>query len=268
MLLKHNLREGAREMNVVPGLHSTLVSIPKMANADHIAGFDKSNATIYDATTTPIISLADPVVIAPRCKTMGLWKLDLDAGTHDTRDKTYVWATNETVNAIFDLPNNRQTMLYYHASAGFPTKESFLDALRAGNYATWPGLTTALISKHFFDSDKMQKGHMKGQCQGVRSTKGKALEHIVRREQHIKIEPGAEDSPKAQIKQHDNIFIWIVDLGNTIHLDQTGAFPFTSQQGNRYIMEVIHVNANYIFCKPMRNKTGGEMIAACQKILN
>jgi hypothetical protein len=268
MLLKHNLREGAREMNVVPGLHSTLVSIPKMADADYIVEFDKSNATIYDATTTTITSLADPVVVAHRCKTTGLWKLDLDAGTHDTRDETNIQATDETVNAIFDLPNNQQTMLYYHASAGFPTKESFLDAVRAGNYATWPGLTTAIISKHFLDSGKTQKGHMKGQCQGVRSTKQKALEHIVTREQHIKIEPGTEDSPKAQIKQHDNIFIWIVDLGNTIHSDQTGAFPFISQRGNRYIMEVIHINANYIFCKPMRNKTEDEMITAYQKILN
>jgi hypothetical protein len=112
MLLKHNLWEGAGKINVVLGLHSTLVSIPKMADADYIAVFDKSNATIYDATTTTITSLADPVVAAPRCKTTGLWKLDLDAGTHDTRDETNVRATDEMVNAIFDLPNNQQTMLY------------------------------------------------------------------------------------------------------------------------------------------------------------
>ncbi len=113
----------------------------------------------------------------------------------------------------------------------------------------------------------MQKGHMKGQHQGVRSSKQKALEHILAREQHIKIEPGTENSP-TQIKQHDNIFIQIVDLANTIHSDQTGAFPFTSQRGNRYIMVFIHVNANYIFCKPMKNKTEGEMIATYQKIVN
>jgi hypothetical protein len=34
MLLKHKLQEGVRKMNVVPGLHSTLVNIPKIANAD------------------------------------------------------------------------------------------------------------------------------------------------------------------------------------------------------------------------------------------
>jgi hypothetical protein len=65
MLLKHKLQEGAREMNAVPGLHSTLVSIPKIANADYIGVFDKHKATIYDAMTTTITALANPVVVAP-----------------------------------------------------------------------------------------------------------------------------------------------------------------------------------------------------------
>jgi hypothetical protein len=59
-------------MNVAPGLHSTLISIPKMANADYIVVFDKHKATIYDATTTMIIASADPIVIEPQCQTTGL----------------------------------------------------------------------------------------------------------------------------------------------------------------------------------------------------
>jgi hypothetical protein len=42
ILLKHKIREGAREMNIVPGLHSTLVSVPKMVDEDYIVVFDKS----------------------------------------------------------------------------------------------------------------------------------------------------------------------------------------------------------------------------------
>ncbi len=41
MLLKHKLREGARETNIVPGLHSTLVSVPKIVDKDYIVVFDK-----------------------------------------------------------------------------------------------------------------------------------------------------------------------------------------------------------------------------------
>ncbi len=69
MLLKHKLREGEREMNVVPGIHSTLVSIPKMADTDYIAVFNKHKATIYNATTTTITASIDPIVIATWCQT-------------------------------------------------------------------------------------------------------------------------------------------------------------------------------------------------------
>ncbi len=176
--------------------------------------------------------------------------------------------TAETASAISGLPNNQQTVLYYHAAAGFLPKKTFLDAVRTGNYTTWQGLTTQLINKHFPDSNETQKGHMKGQRQGVQSTRQKALEYIIAREQHNKIKPGTEDAPKSNIKQHDNMFIKIMDLTNTTHSDQTGAFPFTSQCSNRYTMVAIHINANYIFCKQMKTKTEGEMIAAYQKIVD
>jgi hypothetical protein len=45
MLLKNKLQEGAREMNVVPVLHSTLVSIPKFADADYITYLTKTRLT-------------------------------------------------------------------------------------------------------------------------------------------------------------------------------------------------------------------------------
>jgi hypothetical protein len=55
-------------MNVVPGLHSTLVSIPKMANADYIVVFNKYKATIYNTRTTTITASADPVVTTTWCQ--------------------------------------------------------------------------------------------------------------------------------------------------------------------------------------------------------
>jgi hypothetical protein len=36
MWLKHDLQPKASKMNIVPNLHSTLISIPKMADADYI----------------------------------------------------------------------------------------------------------------------------------------------------------------------------------------------------------------------------------------
>ncbi len=78
MRLKHNLREGAGEMNIVPNLHSTLISVSKMAEHGYIAVFNKTEAKIYDETTTMITASGEPIITGPRCNEMGLWKMNLD----------------------------------------------------------------------------------------------------------------------------------------------------------------------------------------------
>ncbi len=66
----------------------------------------------------------------------------------------------------------------------------------------------------------------------------------------------------------NNIFVCMEDCNEEVHTNQTGAFPHTSQHGNSYIMVAVHLNANYIFAKPMKNRKEGEMIRVYQKILN
>jgi hypothetical protein len=161
MQLKHNLCAGRGEMNIVPNLHSTLISVPKMANHGYIAVSDKMEARIYNGTTTTIRTLGDPLIVAPRCDVTGLWKmeLNLDYEILGREHPNHFSVGINTANTIFDLPNTRQSLMYYyHALVGFPVKETFMDAVRAGNYATWPGLTTTLISKHFQTPKKCKRG--------------------------------------------------------------------------------------------------------------
>jgi hypothetical protein len=116
------------------------------------------------------------------------------------------------------------------------------------------------------DSDKTAKGHLKGQRQGIRSTKHNAFTALVKQEEtRTKIE--GESSPHKPLlpTKLDDIFIRVVELTKEIHTDQTSAFPHISQRGNRYIMVAIHLDANYIFAEPMRNRTEGEMIRMYQK---
>ncbi len=58
----------------------------------------------------------------------------------------------------------------------------------------------------------------------------------------------------------NDIFVHVEDLNEEIHTNQTGAFPHTSQCGNRYIVVAVHLDANFIFTKPMKNRMEGEMI--------
>jgi hypothetical protein len=52
-------------MNIVPELHSTLLSVPKILDKDYIVVFDKKSAKTYEAKTTPIMATAEPVLKAP-----------------------------------------------------------------------------------------------------------------------------------------------------------------------------------------------------------
>jgi hypothetical protein len=61
---KHKLCETAKKISIVSGLHSTLISVPKLADADYITVFKKDKATIYNATTTSILTTLPPVLKA------------------------------------------------------------------------------------------------------------------------------------------------------------------------------------------------------------
>ena len=76
MLLKHQLRQGAREVNIVPGLHTTLISVSKLADENYVMIFNKNEAKIYDTTTTNVSTTQPPILMAPRCKHMGLWTVE------------------------------------------------------------------------------------------------------------------------------------------------------------------------------------------------
>jgi len=65
-------------MNIVPGLHSALVSIPKLAEAGYTTVFNKTGAAIYDDYTTTITATSPPVLESERCEQTGMWKLDLN----------------------------------------------------------------------------------------------------------------------------------------------------------------------------------------------
>ena len=118
-------------MNIVPNLHSTLISVPKLAEHGYSVVFNKKEGKIYDGTTTTVMTLGEPIINAPRCEDMGLWKtnLNLDYKILGCKSSDQFIAGVDAANVIFDLPNSQQLLIYFHALAGFPTKETFTDAV-------------------------------------------------------------------------------------------------------------------------------------------
>jgi hypothetical protein len=77
----------------------------------------------------------------------------------------------ERANNAYDLPSIKQTDIYLHAAAGLPVEDTWIKAIKAGNFSTWPKITPKTVQRHFLESDETQKENMKKQHRGVRSTR-------------------------------------------------------------------------------------------------
>eukprot|EP00804_Cyclotella_cryptica_P009391 CCRYP_018074-RA/>CCRYP_018074-RA protein AED:0.17 eAED:0.15 QI:0/0/0/0.75/0/0/4/0/1210 len=274
-----NVRPPANTVDIVPNLHQTLLSGSKFSDANYTAVYDKHEVNFYDSATINITERA--VLTGYRCPRTGLWRiplrpitvnentdtliLDSKCGLQSTQPRYHVptpthirehlqaslQCNTDHILNVYELPSIEQSIRYLHAAAGFPTKSTWLAAIRKGNYRTWPLITVKNAHKHFPQYEETQQGHMRNQRQGTRSTK-QAL-------------PQAE--PRTPLPQLHDIFIRTYDTHSTLYTDQTGKFPHLSSQGNRYQMILYHVDSNSIWAEPTKNKTEGELILARNRAL-
>jgi hypothetical protein len=140
---------------------------------------------------------------------------------------------------VYELKTQPELVRYYHAAAGFPTKPSWLKAIKNKQYASWPGLTWEAVNKNFSESEETLKGHGRKTRSGLRSTKATP---------QIDEEEESEEATKLTrppTRQKEAI-IRIYDLSDEaerlIYTDQTGRFPQKSSRGNQYIMVLIEID--------------------------
>ncbi len=139
------------------------MSVPKLADAGYTTVLSKDGRAIYGDNTTAITANNPPILESDWCQHTGMCRLNLDPKNPNTHSPGKQHVTPKTINVIFNLPSSRESFLWYHTSAGFPLKKTFIDAVRNGNYATWPKLMVTLINQYYPNSDKTVKGHLKGQ---------------------------------------------------------------------------------------------------------
>jgi hypothetical protein len=148
-------------------------------------------------------------------------------------------AKQEAASNVYSLPSILQAIKYLHAAAGFPTKDTWVKAIKNGNYVSWPGLTLNAVNKHFPESIKTQQGRMKKQRQNVRPMKQKQI-----------VEETSEDEVLTRAVAKHNILAKVLKACNTVYSDQTGCLPVQSNRGNRFVMVFYNVNSNYIDAEP------------------
>ncbi|KAL7503578.1 hypothetical protein ACHAXN_001353, partial [Cyclotella atomus] len=237
--LKRNFRGVAATADKVPELqNNSLVATSKLADENYHTVFTPTAVMVYDGENDP--SYQVPIWKGWRCRETGLWRVPLvetvnnvNTDTRLLQPEEMLQAFNQQTLSVYNLQSKSEVVKYLHAALGFPTKETLLAATRAGFLTSWPGLNVSAINKYFPESVETQKGHMKHQRQGVRSTKIPQLQADVTDDERAQL----EKEMKALKQKHRDIFIRVYEEKEIVYSDQTGKFPTTSSRGNKYLMK-------------------------------
>ena len=137
---------------------------------------------MFDAETAKVRIEGEAVMTGWRCPQTGLWRVPFRQQWDNPNTDTLLMSQEATdvilkrregadprefVNSVYELPNLEQVVAWYHAAAGYPTKTTWLKAIEAGLYATWPLLTAKAVRKHYPEMKETPKGHMKRVKSGV-----------------------------------------------------------------------------------------------------
>ena len=142
----------------------------------------------------------------------------------------------------YELRKQPEIVRFLHAAAGFPTKRTWLKAIKKEFYSSWPGLTAKAVEKYFPESEETQKGHMRSVKAGIRSTKKETMKGT---DEDVVNSGNMEDKAKRKelvIKQVD----LEEEFKKQVSSDQTGRFPYRSFKGNQYVMVIHESDSNAI----------------------
>ena len=125
---------------------------------------------------------------------------------------------------------------------GFPVKQTWLEAIKAGNFNSLPGLTYANAARYCPYADETIKGHLAQQRQNVQSTKPK---------QPVVLPPPVVPAPSQD--KTPLLFVRTYQISK-LYTDDTVGFPIRARSGNQYIVIAYHEDGNLILQQPFKAK--------------
>jgi hypothetical protein len=237
------LPQSATEAHVFLSLKSaSLLSIGQLCDSNCSALFTKKDLTIFYSKNAPVLK-------GQQNETDGLWNVNLPS-QQPLEPPSSPAPPKYSAYAILNLDQTKSELTrYLHAAAGCPTKSTFINAINNGNFVTWPGLTSSLISKHLPPSIPTIKGHLKQEQQNLRSTKPSELV--------VKIEP--ETPPNQEDKTGECYVTIATKESGTMYSDLTGRYRITSSRGNQYIVICYDYDTNSIQARPTKTRNAAEI---------
>ncbi len=119
------LSNKAKDAIVVPGLKQNLGSVNKFSQAGYTTVLHprEEGVTIHEPNTFQITTTMPPILQG--CKSDGLWTV--------TVNNTEQVGPQQKVNNAYYIPSTKEAVRYLHAAAGFPVKETWINAIKTEN---------------------------------------------------------------------------------------------------------------------------------------
>ena len=130
----------ARGGHIIPCFQHNLVGTGTLC--------DRGCKVIYGKHAVHVLDETSKVLLKGWRETTGacLWRFSLLSGRyHQSPDNSSPAPAPPpptlAANNASDIPSVKALVRFLHVAAGFPVNSTWLAAIKAGNYATWPGFT-------------------------------------------------------------------------------------------------------------------------------
>jgi hypothetical protein len=151
------------------------------------------------------------------------------------------------VNAILRKDQSKPTLIQYlYACCGSPVVSTWKQAIKNGNFITWPGIDSVSIDKYLPKSLASAKGHLDQERKNLQSTK------VVSPSDDKDFFPLSDTPNKKTFNACASIEPFIAK--QRAYHDLTGRFPHRSSRGNEYILVVYDYDSNAILSCPIKTK--------------
>ena len=212
---------------------ANLLSIGQLCDNDCVATFNKTTVTITKNKSIIMTGKRDEIT--------GMWLIPMPHKTTKLQNQKQT----QYSNVITKLHPKSKLVKFLHAAAFSPCKSTWIKAIKAGFFATWPGLTHELVSKFLPNSEHTAMGHLDQEQKNLRSTKPNKNVN--------------EKDGTVKTRTHD---VYCHVLEEHIFTDQTGRFPVQSNKGHNYLLIAYDYDTNAILAEPIKNRTTQEIIRA------